>query len=448
MGFSLTTDQILALAPDDSSAKSGRDLARSAKWQALGTNEIAVWGQCQGSGSKPYQTCADLSEIAFKCSCPSRKFPCKHGLGLLLLLANEATSFESAPIPPWVQEWVSGRQERSEKKAKKAEEPPKPVDKEAQAKRAAKREQKVDDGIADLRRWLEDAVRHGLADLPGKPYQHWEGQAARLVDAQAPGLARLVRECGGIVSSGADWQDRLLARLSRIHLLVEAYSRIDRLPGPLAAELRNLIGFNVPQEEVLAQPGITDTWYVTGQSIEEDERLRTQRTWLYGESTGKSALVLAFAFGNMYLDTSLQPGTKVEAEVVYYPGNTQIRALIKSRKGRPTPFNAIPCSENTVNSVFDAWGQSLAQNPWIELCPVALKEVRSVPLNDGKHWELQDETGHCIKMSTTRDAAWSIMAFSRGAPMNLFGEWNGRRIYPLSVSAGGKFLRCNAFIAK
>ncbi|MBY0547517.1 MAG: hypothetical protein K2W95_09510 [Candidatus Obscuribacterales bacterium] len=448
MAFSLTSDQIMAMAPDDSSAKAGRDLARQAKWGNLGANGSAAWGECQGSGAKPYQTSADLTEIAFKCSCPSRKFPCKHGLGLLLLLAKEPAAFATTEMPEWTNQWMAGRQERSEKKVKKAEEPAKAVDEESRAKRAAKREQKVDDGVADLSRWLEDAVRHGLADLQGKPYQFWEGQAKRLVDAQASGLARLVRECGGIVSSGSHWQDRLLDRLARIHLLLEAYRRIDALPAPLACELRNLIGYNVPQEEVLARAGINDTWYVTGQSVEEDERLKSQRTWLYGETTGKSALVLAFAFGNAYLDTSLLPGTKVEAEIVYFPGNTQSRALIKSRRGQPCPYNSIPCSANTVNSVFAAWGESLAKNPWTELCPVALKDVRAVPIDGGKLWELQDEAGHCIQMSTTRDVAWSIMALSRGAPMNLFGEWNGRRIYPLSVSQEGRFMRCNAFVAK
>ena len=42
----------------------------------------------QGSAASPYQTGIDLSEPAFQCTCPSHKFPCKHGLGLFLLLAG------------------------------------------------------------------------------------------------------------------------------------------------------------------------------------------------------------------------------------------------------------------------------------------------------------------------------------------------------------------------
>ena len=82
MSISLTADQILRLAPDASAAKAGQGLSTAHKWRALGRRETIVWGECQGSGKEPYQTQADLSEPAFRCSCPSRKFPCKHGLGL------------------------------------------------------------------------------------------------------------------------------------------------------------------------------------------------------------------------------------------------------------------------------------------------------------------------------------------------------------------------------
>ena len=95
----LSEDQILALAPDDPSRKSGKDLSAPAKWVSKGANEAALWGECQGSGSKPYQTQVDLSNLAFKCSCPSRKFPCKHGLGLLLMRARQPKEFSQTNPP-------------------------------------------------------------------------------------------------------------------------------------------------------------------------------------------------------------------------------------------------------------------------------------------------------------------------------------------------------------
>ena len=101
-----TTEQILALAPDAASAKAGQGLATARKWQTLGADEQTAWGLCQGSGKDPYQTQIDLTEPAFRCSCPSRKFPCKHGLGLFLLLALQPASFKEKRPPDWVVEWM------------------------------------------------------------------------------------------------------------------------------------------------------------------------------------------------------------------------------------------------------------------------------------------------------------------------------------------------------
>ena len=85
MPTTLTAEQILALAPDPASARAGQGLANARKWATLGCDMRSAWGECQGSAREPYRTQIDLSEPAFRCSCPSRKFPCKHGLGLFNL---------------------------------------------------------------------------------------------------------------------------------------------------------------------------------------------------------------------------------------------------------------------------------------------------------------------------------------------------------------------------
>src|SRR5687767_13947787 len=102
----------MALAPDPASASAGQSLANVKKWTGLGRGERAIWGLCQGSGKTPYQVRVDLSEPAFKCSCPSRKFPCKHGLALLLLFAKQAGDFTSGDEPAWVADWTTERAAR------------------------------------------------------------------------------------------------------------------------------------------------------------------------------------------------------------------------------------------------------------------------------------------------------------------------------------------------
>ena len=135
MSGAWTQDRVLQLAPDPASAKAGQGLANARKWVTLGRDDRVVWGECQGSGAKPYQTQFDLLEVASKCSCPSRKFPCKHALGLMLIFSSDAAAVAPQAAPAWVTEWLSARDERAQKKQAKAEAPPKPVDAAAQAQR-------------------------------------------------------------------------------------------------------------------------------------------------------------------------------------------------------------------------------------------------------------------------------------------------------------------------
>jgi hypothetical protein len=107
-----SADQVLALAPDASAQRAARGLASDKPWLETGVSRAddlppTVWGLCKGSGTTPYQAAVDLTEPAFKCSCPSRKVPCKHVLALLLRWSSGSIPESSAPA--WVHEWHIGR---------------------------------------------------------------------------------------------------------------------------------------------------------------------------------------------------------------------------------------------------------------------------------------------------------------------------------------------------
>src|SRR5438270_12332370 len=105
-----STEQVLALAPDESSRKAARGLAKPGPWSELGSTESLVWGKCLGSGKTPYQVTVDLTEPAFKCTCPSRKFPCKHGVALLLLwAAGDGSVADVASAAEFAGEWSQER---------------------------------------------------------------------------------------------------------------------------------------------------------------------------------------------------------------------------------------------------------------------------------------------------------------------------------------------------
>ena len=339
MPAALTTDHVLALAPDAASAKSGKSLAVPKAWLALGQSEGTVWGECQGSGREPYRTQVDLSELAFRCSCPSRKFPCKHGLGLLLILAGQPAAVPQATPPAWVVEWLATRAKSAERREQRQQKAADPADDDrraaSQAKAAAAREAKVNAGMRELGIWLRDQLREGLASAPSRAPAAFERIAARMVDAQAPGAARLLRAISGTPASGEGWQGRLLEQLARLHLLVEGHACLTALTPEEQADLRGLLGFTMSQEELLRGAGQRDRWLIIGRRVEDEDRLRVQRTWLWGQACAAPALILAFSMAGQPLDYSLLPGTIIDADLAFFSSAAPLRALVQQRHGGP-----------------------------------------------------------------------------------------------------------------
>ena len=194
-GTRWTTQQVVALAPDAKSVSAARALTSLRTWSDLGCTDSLVWGKCQGRGSTPYQVTVDLTEPAFKCTCPSRKFPCKHGVALLLIWVEHGDAVaEAAAAADFAGEWADQRGQRAPTRAgRAARDPAEIADPGAQAKRRAEREATMTAGLDELERWLGDLVRQGLAGARRQPYAYWDTMAARLVDAQLPGLADRVR---------------------------------------------------------------------------------------------------------------------------------------------------------------------------------------------------------------------------------------------------------------
>jgi hypothetical protein len=444
MPTSWTVDQILALAPDPGSVKAGKEQASLRKWTSLGQHERLAWGLCQGSAKEPYQTLIDLSEPAFNCSCTSRKFPCKHALGLFLLLAAQPGSFREMQPPAWGIEWLAARQRKAAKRVQPKEKTSKPPDPVALAKNTAQREAKVAGGVKDLRLWLEDMVRHGLAAAQGQPLRFWETPAARLVDAQAPGLARMVREMASIPPSGEGWQGRLLEHAARLYLLLESYKRLDHLSADIQASLLSLIGWTQSQQKLLEQEGESDLWLVLGQRVEEEllggssrTAGRVQWTWLWGQHLQKAALILHFAPPGQPVDTSLVPGTALEAELVFYPGAYPLRALVKARRSPPSRFNDLN-TYATIHKGAAHHAAALAANPWLDVFPMVLNKVIPMPINDT--WVLCDSEGRYLPVTRRFQLGWQLYAISGGYGLTCFGEWDGSNYLPLSCSAGERWI--------
>jgi hypothetical protein len=432
-----TVEQVLALAPDPASVKAGRELSSAAKWATLGSDDDALWGECKGSGASPYQTRVEIASIGYKCSCPSRKFPCKHVLGLLLIGASG--NAPNATAPDWVATWLQARREKQE--AKPAATAAKPVDPAASAaaagKRAALREERVALGLDELDRWLRDIVRLGLARVHTEPPKFWDAKAARLVDAQAPGLARRVRNLAGIAASGPGWEERMLDAFGALYLLREAYTRIDTLAPTRRADVRRYIGWTQREEDALARTDaiVEDRWCVLGTRSEFDERIVAHRAWLRGERTGRDALVLQFVMPGAPIAHLFAPGTAFDARVAYFDASVPQRVAIAERSdGAET---AEPPPAQTIDATLAAYAACIAQDPWFDTMPACIAVAQTLRI--GESWYVCDDRDRALPLARTSDPL-VLHALCGGRPIVVAGEWDGRALLPLGTWADARYV--------
>jgi hypothetical protein len=462
-GARWTAEAVLALAPDDSSRKAATGLARPATWSDAGTTPDLVWGLCGGSASKPYQIVVEISGPAYRCSCPSRKFPCKHALGLLLAWANGEVPDRAEPSD-YAVAWASERRARAEKAAARAV--PRagsgagdasPADAEATRKRdeaaearRAQRAERVASGLSELAEWLRDQVRIGLpasVAADGRPGgaggagggRHADLMAARMNDAMATGVGSVLRELSVVPLSGEGWPDRLLAGYAQLHLLARAHERLDELPAGLAATVRSRIGYTTGRQEVLAQPAVPDRWLVTGVRDSPEATVPTRRIWLRGRASERSALLLAFAVNGTWTDPDialLPLGSEIDADVHYYPGDPPQRALLGERRTAPAAGTAAP-EPGDVEGLLAQWAAGLAADPWLTTWPALLSGTPVAPVMDAGPWHLVDPAGTAVPLRYS-ESLWTLLAVSGGSPATVAGEWTPNGLTALTVWHGGQ----------
>jgi SWIM zinc finger len=428
-----SADSVLALAPDDSSRRTAAGLSGPAPWSGTGAAGELVWGLCAGSGKNPYQTIVDLSGPAYRCSCPSRKFPCKHALGLLLLWAGGSVPEEPEPAD-YARAWLDARREKAEKSASAAVAGDSGA---AAARRADERAARVTGGLAELQEWLRDQVRVGLAAAASGPgaVGHADAVAARMVDAQAPGVAGVLRGLSALPgSTGEEWPARLLGEYARLHLLARAHEQLAALPPGLAAVVRSRVGYTTSRQEVLARPAVTDHWLVTGVRDLVDGTVPGRRIWLRGRDTGQDAMLLTFAGGGYWQDPEtarLRAGTELFADLHYYPGQPPLRALAGEQHTAPARGKC-PEPDGGIDGLLAGWAAGIEQDPWLTTWPAL---VTGTPVPAEHRWHLVDQAGAALPLAE-RESLWTLLAISGGNPVTVAGEWNGGRLLPLTVWHG------------
>jgi hypothetical protein len=419
-----TDEFIRSLVTDAGSLKDGKAIGTPSKWQSFARTDRAAWGLARGSAKEPYKTALDLTDGASKCSCPSRKFPCKHAIGLMFLLAADAVPLTGDAPPAWAAAWIEGREKRAQPKPTAEA---KPVDVAAQTKRQRAREAKVEAGIAELRRWLEDLARGGLSDERVKTYQFWDGIAAHMVDAQMSPIAARLRRLGGRpFQRSTDWMQFMAEEIGMIYALTDAFARLDTLPDGLQADVRAALGFPLRNEEIRAAGAVVrDRWRVMGSITEQEDKLLIRRTWLYGEGNGVYALILDFTPQMRAFAAGYPLGAVLDADLIFYPSAYPQRALVKQiyATSRPDPIRA---PFTNINHLLDIFADALALNPFLERFPAGIASAWLTTRG------IEDDEGRWLHAAYAPSATW-MLAVTGGQPAPVFGEWDGVAFRPLMV---------------
>lgn len=216
-----SAEYVNSLAPDAASLANGRKLAEKGSFVKLSRDEeeTLLFGECAGSGKSPYAVSVDFSgggAPICRCTCPSRKLPCKHALGLMFAKVM-GQGFTVAPVPEDVAEKRRKLAAREEKKAQPAPEAgekaePSERKKKSGAAAALKKDQARLDGLEVAEKALMSLMRTGFGSVTPQAAAELDQQVKQLGDFFLPGVQAEFRE----------WLANFSAEPSDIE---EAYSR-------------------------------------------------------------------------------------------------------------------------------------------------------------------------------------------------------------------------------
>ena len=199
----ITEQQIIAMAPNQSAVSNAKKISAKGGFVKLerSADDTFYMGECSGSGKSNYITSVDFVDAASpvcRCSCPSRQFPCKHGLALLFEI-NAGKAFGVCEIPEDIQKKREKKQAKAEKaqgEAVELTEEEKEKKKAAAAKSAksakVKKIKKQLEGLELAEKLVRDLLRAGLGTMGGTGLKTYEQLSKQLGDYYLPGPQRLL----------------------------------------------------------------------------------------------------------------------------------------------------------------------------------------------------------------------------------------------------------------
>ncbi|HLW91174.1 MAG TPA: SWIM zinc finger family protein [Roseiarcus sp.] len=452
----LTLSAIEAVAPDQGALQAASGLLKAAKWPLRARSASLIWGECQGSGANPYRVVADVEDQGTKCTCPSRKFPCKHALALMWMAVEDGAAFQTSDVPDWVNDWIRRRRKgaasaplsaegKSLEAAQQslAEIAPDPEGEArriaASQKRAEETRRSVRAATEDLDVWIADQLRTGLAGFLGAIGERCRRIAARLVDAKAGALASRIDEMPSrlLALPAEERIDAAIAELGKLALLTRAWRAAAN-----DAEMRREVVTAESRDDVFANtesPRVVSLWEVLGERVAtRRDGLVSQATWLMSlkETPQRFAALLDFFPASAgRRGAAFIAGERFNAELAFYPACAPLRAVIAARGEAIDGPGTWP---EPAADPFAAYADSLLATPWRLEAPLLLPRGRICADASGRAWWRSDG-GLCAPLREPPPA------LALGATIeSAMGLWDGARLSLVAARTNWGRLSFNA----
>ena len=223
----ITEELIHSLAPNAAAILNAKKISRSGDFISLykSQDNTLIFGECRGSGKKPYNASADFSgdSPVFRCSCPSRQFPCKHSLAIMFeWLAKK--DFAISDIP---EDIIKKREKIFKRTEKENNTEEKEKKKKTNKTAVAKKLKKQAEGLELAKNFVNDLLSRGISSVSNASAEQYNNIAKQLGDYYLPGLQAIMNEIINIIEKcSSDFDDIELNHI--ISLCVKLSSTIKK----------------------------------------------------------------------------------------------------------------------------------------------------------------------------------------------------------------------------
>lgn len=218
---SITEEFVRTNAQNSAALNNAKKISNSGGFKKLckSDDETLIFGECYGSGSKPYSASVDFSgdTPVFRCSCPSRQIPCKHCLAIMLDWLLEK-SFTVEEIP----DDIRRKRDKIAKKAEKnSDDSEKSAPKKQNKSAAAKKLKKQREGLGLAEGFVNDILNRGVCSVTNSVCEQYRSLAKQLGDYYLPELQAIVYEIVGAAqeiygSPNDEENDRIISLCVRL----------------------------------------------------------------------------------------------------------------------------------------------------------------------------------------------------------------------------------------